>query len=521
MSWTDGLSPEETERPRQSPKRVKRDGTRERRYALAALEGEANTVRSAGKGTRNATLNKAAFNLGGYIAAELLTDAEVFDALFDAARDAGLGESEIKATIASGFSAGKKEPREVPEARVANDTSAIPEPPPGRFDDDKPAPAPSPSVPSALSIADVIDAWQKEGPLKHEPTGIKRLDDLTGGGPVYGSRWYLAGAPDAGKTALLLQIAHTYAERGIAVGLLAVDEEAGDLVTRLAQRIGYARHACEVRDGMELTEMRAALEGLPIRMYSAEWTIESAAADLAGFAREQTGGLAMLAIDSVQTVSCAAERHAQKELSEVAAVTARSRAIRAVATQHRLIAMATSEFGRSAYRNSDPDQQSSTLASAKWSGAIEYSARVLIGLRSVAGETDLIDLDLAKNKHGPRDEHVYLRIDRRFQTLTEAGYEPPPAESQADRDEAAVAKVAADAVAVARVLLANPGLGVRELRAKVRAVSGAGSERVDAAVQALGEAIVIGSAPRGGKPMSIDPELLPRHVVEALRNDRA
>src|SRR5690606_3838430 len=123
-----------------------------------------------------------------------------------------------------------------------------------------------------------------------------------------------------------------------------------------------------------------------------------------------------------------------RELSEVAAVTARVRAIRVVASAHRLIALATSEMGRGAYRSGDPDQQTSTMASAKWSGAVEYSARVLLGLRSVAGETDLVELDLAKNKHGPRDRHVYLRIDRNAQALWEVAYEPPtPEERSAKR----------------------------------------------------------------------------------------
>ncbi len=61
-------------------------------------------------------------------------------------------------------------------------------------------------------------------------------DELTAGGPVYGTRWYVVGAPDAGKTALLIRIAHDYFWRGVAVGLLAVDEDPTDIVTRFAQR---------------------------------------------------------------------------------------------------------------------------------------------------------------------------------------------------------------------------------------------------------------------------------------------
>ncbi|GMV14705.1 MAG: hypothetical protein AMXMBFR56_29290 [Polyangiaceae bacterium] len=350
------------------------------------------------------------------------------------------------------------------------------------------------------TIADVLRSWQTEGPLVHEPTGIARLDELTGGGPVFGSRWYLAGAPDAGKTALLVQIAHVYASRGIPVGLLAVDEDAGDLVTRLAQRIGYSRHHCEARDAGVLAGMRDELEGLPLRFYDGAWTIESAAHDLATLAG---GRRAMLGVDSVQTVQCDAE-HAGRELSTAEAVTERTRAIRSIATRHRLIAIATSEMSRGAYAHGE--DRTATLAAGKWSGAIEYSARVLLGLRSVPGEADLVELELAKNKHGPRDERVFLRLDRRSQTLSGADYQPPPAAGATEaRDERRRTQATTDAEGVRAILAAQAGLTHRALRAAARAQLGLGVERLDAALAALGEDVLVGP-PTGrshARPLSL------------------
>lgn len=349
---------------------------------------------------------------------------------------------------------------------------------------------------TGVSVTDVLEGWRQSGPLVHESTGFPELDDLTGGGPVFGSRWYLAGAPDAGKTALLVQWAHQFAQRGIPVGLLAVDEDPDDIVTRLAQRAGYMRSICEIRDESSIAELSTSLGGLPLRIYDAEWTIEGAAADLARFARDRH---AMLAIDSLQTVQCEAER--VREFSEVAAVTARTKAIRAVATRYKMLTIATSELGRGAYRSSDPKEQTSTMAASKWSGAIEYSARVLIGVRSVAGEKDIIDLDIAKNKHGPRDKHVYLRLDRRWQTLSQVSYDPPQKPSAEERAEQArsrsARKVAADAAVVVRVLMSRPGMTVRELRAEVQAQGGIGKDRLDAALALLGDAIVRTPAAKG------------------------
>jgi hypothetical protein len=379
------------------------------------------------------------------------------------------------------------------------------------------------------SVGEVIAQWGGDGPIVHEPTGISGLDNATGGGPVYGTRWYLAGAPDAGKTALLVQIAHEYARRGLTVGLLAVDEEPTDLVTRLAQRVGYQRLDCEIRDPPTLTAMGREIGGLPIWIYDETWTIESAATDLSRVARQRAhedpathphGPRAALCIDSIQTVRCDADTRAMEagtELGEPAAVTARVRAVRAVATGFRLIAIATSELGRAAYRSGDPEQQASVLASGKWSGAIEYSARALLGLRSVAGQPDLVDVEIAKNKHGPRDVHVYVRIDRRSQTLIETNYTPEPRpDRETRRDAKAQAQLKRDSLCAARVLIENPGVGVKDFRAKMQAKGLAGHDRADAAVEALGEAVVRGKAPRGGKPMSLDVARLPDELREAL-----
>jgi hypothetical protein len=83
------------------------------RYAAAALRYEAQNVATAEEGTRNTTLNKAAYSLAGLVAAGLLSREAVEAALFEAALAAGLGEREIAATLRSGIIAGLKHPRNV------------------------------------------------------------------------------------------------------------------------------------------------------------------------------------------------------------------------------------------------------------------------------------------------------------------------------------------------------------------------------------------------------------------------
>lgn len=355
---------------------------------------------------------------------------------------------------------------------------------------------PPPPAAAAGTITAVIKDWRTEGPLIHEPTGLARFDELTGGGPVYGTRIYATGQPDAGKTLFELSIAHTYAKRGVLVGLLAVDEEAGDLTTRFAQRLGYTRKACELRDPMVLDEIEKQLQALPLRFYDSTWTIEAAAADLAKLAAARKDPRMMLGIDSLQTVHCDADRTAQRELSEMQAVTARVQAIRKVATQYKLIAMATSEMSRGAYRKADPSDLTSTMAASKHSGAVEYSARVLLGLRSVKGESDLIEVDVAKNKLGPAGDTFHLKIDRATQSLWEVGYDAPPAPNASERR---LSRVADDAERLKSVLAGHPGMTTRELHSRARAAIGLGKDAVDAALAHLGDAVTITDGPRRSK----------------------
>jgi hypothetical protein len=88
-------------------------------YDRAALESECKNVAAALPGTRNSTLNKAAFALGQLISGSTLDEEEVRDRLFEAAEVCRLvaddGAPAVLATIDSGITAGKKQPRSRPQ----------------------------------------------------------------------------------------------------------------------------------------------------------------------------------------------------------------------------------------------------------------------------------------------------------------------------------------------------------------------------------------------------------------------
>jgi hypothetical protein len=88
-------------------------------YASAALTAEAGRVARAPVGSRNDTLNRAAFALGRLVGAGLLDQADVVRELDAAARFAGLSRAEIRRTIRSGLAAGRRAPIDLDHGRRA------------------------------------------------------------------------------------------------------------------------------------------------------------------------------------------------------------------------------------------------------------------------------------------------------------------------------------------------------------------------------------------------------------------
>lgn len=347
------------------------------------------------------------------------------------------------------------------------------EPPPGMFDDDEPKAKPetSPASPP-LSPADIISQWRETGPLVRIPTGIAALDKLCRGGLPLPWRVIMVGAPSAGKTFKEITIADHMARAagaaGVCVGILAVDEEPDDITIRLAQIAGFTVGDAELRDPATLADMGAALEGLPIRLYDLTYTIESAAQDLAEWAKSR-GKRAALFIDSIQAVRSVAGAGASSPRESVEANVA---AMRQASTGLGLLVVATSEANRASYRTDDAAQTSNDLAAGAESRAIEFGAKTQLMLRTPKDEPDIIHVHVAKNRRAYVGE-FWLRLDRERHTLTEcedpnAG---PEAKAEREREREALnhAAVARDASALAALLVRHPsGLGERELRATVK-----------------------------------------------------
>lgn len=105
------------------------------KYTDHIVKAETSRVRDATEGTRNNSLNRAAFSLGTLVGAGMLDESQAVAELQSAARSAGLKDPEIEKTIKSGLEAGKSKPR--PEPQPLNGRPVAPPPvPPDEADED-------------------------------------------------------------------------------------------------------------------------------------------------------------------------------------------------------------------------------------------------------------------------------------------------------------------------------------------------------------------------------------------------
>ena len=83
-------------------------------YGMQALENECQAIAAAPQGTRNDQFNKACFSIGGLVAGGVIESNLALNYLTQAAQQSGLPTEEIAKTLASGFKAGKDNPRVAP-----------------------------------------------------------------------------------------------------------------------------------------------------------------------------------------------------------------------------------------------------------------------------------------------------------------------------------------------------------------------------------------------------------------------
>lgn len=293
------------------------------------------------------------------------------------------------------------------------------------------------------------------------PTGIAALDERTRGGMRPGKALVIGGTAGAGKTALAVQVVRAGAGAGCVVACLMADEGREPAIIRLGQQLGYERDALEAVDHPGHEATLAALErdlaGLDIFFpdpdadgdVTLEGTVEA-------LVQAYPGRRKVVVVDSIQTVPT---RQIVREVPSLRErIMGNARLARALAVEHGLVMIYTSEFNRSWYRARKEEDRTSDLA-AFAEARIEFSGDVLLAMRAMDEDPDLVKVTVPKNRLGTRQPFM-LRLDRaraRFEAV--------------DGDLATTARCAAETQrideareAILRELTAHSGVTRRQLQ---------------------------------------------------------
>lgn len=289
--------------------------------------------------------------------------------------------------------------------------------------------------PPLVLVADRVRQLVTLGEPHRIQTGLGWIDHITGGGLMVGKLINaIGGAPNAGKTSLMVQIAHNASRAGVPVAIHAADEAAEGIIIRIGQALGFAQEDLERRDPHALAALAGRLEGLPLLILDQdldEVDVEGAAARLAALAEEKGAPSALLCVDSIQKARACGTDKAKDQRSRAETVVA---SLKRIGAHHSFAIVATSELSRGAYRNAK--DRIAALAAFKDSGDIEYAARLALVLQSVPGEAGkLVDVDVPKNKAGriEGDEAGFrMRLDRARCTYA---IEPRPPSGEGDEGD--------------------------------------------------------------------------------------
>ena len=366
-----------------------------RGYGQAALAGEVQRVRTAGDGTRNDTLNRAAFSLGQLVAGGELTEAEVRDELTDAARTAGLNDREISATLASGLSGGMATPRQAPTVPCTPSTpchgAACEFCSPAGWLDARIAYLASPDS----RVAKTINGVKHDGDQADQPNHLEKLkaalvdsaglDDIPDPEPIIGddilfrdTLAWMVGKPGCGKSFSALDMA----------GCIATGEpwqtyrvEQGRVLYLVAEGVRGVKQRVRAWE-QSMGRTMAGVDFLPIAVQSTNRAMWDAFVELA---RENQ--YALIVIDTQSRVTVGVEENSNTEMGEFVHQAERLRAASAACV------LIVHHIGR----NGDTGRGATVLDGA------------LSTIIKVTKDEDRIKLECTKNKDAAEWDDINLR----------------------------------------------------------------------------------------------------------------
>jgi replicative DNA helicase len=273
----------------------------------------------------------------------------------------------------------------------------------------------------AQEFYDRIDDRCQDKKLPGVPTGFLDVDNVTSG-LQKGELVVLAARPSVGKTTLALNIAyHVFFKEKVPVLFVSLEQSHGEIFERtVCRKANFDSHqlrAGRVRkeDGDKLNEAAQELKKVP-------WFVSDAPGQgmlkIAAKARRHRlrNGIGLLIIDYLQLIEPEDSRANRQE--QVAAI---SRRLKSLAKELKIPVLALAQLNRSLENRSDAKPRLSDL---RESGSIEQDADVVMLMYQPEANSDLIRLDIAKQRNGPTRE-VSLFFRRQYMRFENFAMESP------------------------------------------------------------------------------------------------
>lgn len=132
--------------------------TRINRYVEAALQGEASAVLGAAKGSRGATVYRAACSIGSLVGAGLVEESAAEEALVNAALASGMAARRARSNVLRGIKRGRENPRDLPDGLPVD----------GRQSAARVALKQPPRTPNYPPQAEVAALWESARPVTED-----------------------------------------------------------------------------------------------------------------------------------------------------------------------------------------------------------------------------------------------------------------------------------------------------------------------------------------------------------------
>jgi replicative DNA helicase len=265
------------------------------------------------------------------------------------------------------------------------------------------------------SVADSLEGFfqscMERGEKEDLSSGVAGLDKLLGGG-IYPGLYVLGAASSVGKTSLTLQVADYISGEGRDVLFFSLEESRFELMAKSLSRVSFMTGngvtAGDILRGGAALRRAAACAPVYEKMAAGLYITEGGGGIGPGEIRAaveahiNAGGVPpVVVVDYLQILKPSDPRATDKQNTDRAVL-----ALKRLSRDFDIPVLAISSFNRENYR------QAVCMESFKESGAVEYSADVLLGLQLAGVGGRDFDLNAAKAANPRRLELVVLKNRR-------------------------------------------------------------------------------------------------------------